>query len=902
MTTAFDVNRSSLEKGILLLEASAGTGKTWALTSLAVRLLLEGRVDSIDRLLLVTFTNAATDELRQRLRQRLHDAELVLRGQDTDDPFLVELSSRWRDDGEALRTVLRARRDVDLARVRTIHGFCLDVLAEGAFEAGLPLDGAEQTDGSDLLRTAWRDTLRDTALSQLPFVSAAMHLAGLTEEDLALLYVARRWPAGQWRPERRELPQAAADFAHFVAGMDFSLFAQFVAGGPDKDWSTAYRNQSLRAARALGDGPVPARLIDQLALLRLTPARLSGDLNKSGKQRFEGSELEAMLVRMQAAFEPLRLSLQQTLCARALERYGSLKDRLALIDYDDVIARTRARLEDGRTGAALARRIAGQFQAALVDEFQDTDADQWAIFRRLFSVVPPAQPEHLLVLVGDPKQAIYRFRGADIFAYLAARLAACEAANRTETLTHNWRSTPALVDAVNSVFGHRPDESFALPQIGFEPVEAGRGEEPVATPMDLVWVDPGSTANQAATEAAVLDQLAADILRRRRELDATPRPGTTRPRLAVLVFRHRQARAVMRRLRQVGVDVVLARGGDVHASEAMTEWRVILRALLDPSDLRLQRRARATRIWGTPLSGLAEGAATFEEVALLVSLARVWSERGVATMASELIAARRTVFRWLGEEGGERMVTDLRHSIELLNREEGRRGLGPEALIRWAEAELVAAHPDDDERLLRLDRESDAVQVLTNFTSKGLQFDSVYLPYAWFGRKPGDKPPFEVHAGGSGQVILDFAGDAELQPQALLEDLASSLRMHYVELTRAMERCVVYLAPLSSKFPYSASAFLLARDDGKPTGRRTDWASAEVGGWSPRSAKLRAASRSDWRGSRRSASAARRRRPGKVPTGRAPHFRSRRPLPFLPVAGSPSRRRGSSATPRSFVR
>lgn len=820
MSEAFDVHATGLEPGVLLLEASAGTGKTWSLTSIAVRLLLEGRVASVDRLLLVTYTRAATDELRRRLRDRLHETEMVLRGGLAEDPFLIGVLERWAHDRQALERVTRARRDVDQARVRTIHGFCQDILNMGAFEAGLPLDGAEHVDGDRLLRTAWRDTIRDLAVGSGPGLSAALLAFGIDPDGgsaYRTLLTARRHPRERWFPDVVGLEQALATFMHRVESIDFGLIRDFVELTVEQgEWlkgSEDDRAALESIARGL-DATRPARL---MALFRLDPDRLAKKLKVAGKKRLSGSALERMLRPLGEAIATLEASLLRELCDRALARYEWLKESQALIDHDDVIARTRLRLQDERTGPALARRVAADFDAALVDEFQDTDADQWEIFRTIF-----ATPRHLLLLVGDPKQAIYRFRGADIFAYLQAR----SAADRRATLTHNWRSTPALVDAVNSIFGHAPDQSFALAEIEFEPVEAGRSSastEPC--PLDIVWIDvPDKRQNAGHGEGPALRQLGADIIRRREELDAAaPDRDGPAPRLAVLVRTHRQARAVMRALREVGVDVVLARGGDIHDSETMGEWRIVLRSLLDPANLRLQRRARATRLWGARLSDLGARSEAFGEIELLAALHRLWRERGVAVMAAELIARRHTVRRWLGEVEGERLVTDLRHGLELLNRAESELGLGPEALVRWAEAAARSEDPESEERPLRLDRESDAVQVLTNFTSKGLQFDTVYLPYAWMDRDLPGAAPFELHDPVTGEPRLDFSGDPGMESQATLEELASRLRMHYVELTRAMERCVLYLAPIKRYFPRTAAAFLLAREEGDAPRERGPW-------------------------------------------------------------------------------
>lgn len=816
MTQAFDIVRTPLEKGTLLLEASAGTGKTWSITSIAVRLLLE-EVGTVEEILLVTFTRKATDELRHRLRDRLHRTELVLRGklpetELVEDQFLQHVARKWGGDAEALARIATARRDVDLARVRTIHSFCNEVLAEGAFDAAMPLDGAQPAAADELVEMAWRDALRDFVLGHPPIVASALKAWELNQVRIGQVRTALREAHNHWVPEERAFGDVLADFTAKLETLDFGLLGSFGASVPAKAWVKDGREKCLPLIEVLGNGLDSDRDDHRAALFKLSHALMEKGLGKRNARLLHGTGLESMLLDFDEALAAFRAGLFQNLYRRAIERYGAIKERLALIDYDDVIAQTRARLMSGEGGDRLARRIGRSFRAALVDEFQDTDGDQWDVFRKIFTAAEGEASEHVLVLVGDPKQAIYRFRGADIYAYLGA----ADAATRKRTLTRNWRSTPGLVAAVNSVFGRRARESFGLDRIPFTPVEAARPADE-GVPMQVVWVETTGRASKARTERAVLARLAADVLTRRTEV-----PVGEGRQLAVLVQEHRQARAVRDALRRVGLNVVLARGGDIHDSEAMREWRVILRALLDPSDIRMQRRARATRLWGTTLAGLGAESTGFEDVELLARLRRVWTDEGVAALSATLLGERDTVHRVLGEEDGERFVTDLRHGVELLNRAEAERGLGPEALLRWAEAEARSDDPQSEERPLRLDRQSDAVQVLTNFTSKGLEFDTVFLPFAWHRRAFKGKPPLRVHDDDR-RSIFEFMEDSPWQDQALLEEVASDLRMHYVELTRAKERCVVYLSPNPTYFPYTAAAFLLARPDADAGDDRATW-------------------------------------------------------------------------------
>lgn len=708
--------------GLRLIEASAGTGKTFTLVTVLLRLLLERGVP-IQQLLAVTFTRAATQELRKRLRQRLLAAQKVLDGTQTRDDdseanaaAAVLAQAGAQVDAATLRDRLRAAlAQLDEALIATIHGFCQRALREFGFRAGLLAD-VELVDGAP---EAW-----DEAAAQL------------------------------WR-------------------------------------------------RAAGEDGDPA----QYALLREVwshPAALAKDLPKlcdparTTLPRADESEAAAAL---------------HALRAEAQTRFAALMQLRGERTQDQLIEAVWRASEDPAFAAALAER----WPLLLIDEFQDTDPRQWKIFSRIHDAADPEQ--RLLCLIGDPKQAIYRFRGGDLATYLRARdrvrrLADAGGAAGEYALDANYRSRPAVLQALETVFTAHA-QPFRDPQIKFHSLRAAgsaadadlRIDDANVPALTLHWLPPpapdktqhhSSNAYKgfrgkedelpllcATAVAAIADLLA----------HATLRGEPLRPSdIAVLTRSNDEALRMHRALAVAGLPAALLSKDGVFDSEAAGMLQTVLRALAEPGNSGLFRAALATPLLGFDAAAIEtfdldpqRSARTIDDFDRAAAL---WRSRG--PLPALLPFARQAAPRWLGEIGGARRLTDLLHLLELLQAEAPQHH-GPAELLRWFAAQADASTRENDSRQLRLEADAGLIQITTMHKAKGLEYAVVVLPFVAWKSEPRsrDLKIYDFHLKDHGPARAWVASALErlagIDPKKIdrEEDDAEAQRLLYVAMTRA---------------------------------------------------------------------------------------------------------------------
>lgn len=806
--------------GVNLIEASAGTGKTWTIAALYTRLLLEpgadGTVPGIDQVLVVTYTKAATAELRSRLRHRLRELQAVLDGAPCDDPFLAALAERHPAGPARARALARLNAAIvgfDTAAIYTIHGFCQRALTDAAFESGQSFSAELiQDDGERLLDAVvdfWRVRLCGDAL-----LARTLEAAGETPESwlaeirphLAKPYLQLARPAPTHLPAARAALEAAwrqvaADPAAVAGALD--LFAR-AEGLNARSFGPGQRAQTAAALTRLVALPdaVPTLSRDERKWLeRLTPAALAKGCNKGATppahplfagvadwlaawDRYSGAAaLEVAGLKLDL-IDRIGIELERR---RREERQRSFDD--LLIDLDQAL---RA---PGR-GEALARRLADSFRVALIDEFQDTDPTQYHIFRSCF--VEQGRP---VFLVGDPKQAIYSFRGADVFAYLDARTDS----QAQYTLDTNRRSLPALVDAVNTLFARsRP---FVLPDIGYQPVSAAPADggleiDDDRQPCTWQWLDFAATRKGASKQLAAESAAAAAageiarLLGLARSGAARLRRGTAvRPLIggdiAVLVSTHRQGDLVRDALAAHNVPCVALTQDSVYASREAAALQALLSAWAEPASEGRLRRLLATELCGLDAAALL--AAEQREADWEALLARMaedhqrWLSRGFMAAWRQFFARERLAERLLPLPDGERRLTNLAHLAELLQKEsETRSGIAP--LIEWFEQQ-IAVSAGGEEALLRLESDASLVKIVTVHSAKGLQYPVVFCPFLWDGALGRREPAFWRARRDGGTWLMPAAlADDDTVSQAQREMLSEKLRLAYVALTRAQYR------------------------------------------------------------------------------------------------------------------
>ena len=792
----------------LLIEASAGTGKTYALTTLAARLLVEKRVE-IGELLVVTFTIAATGELRDRLRATLRAA---LRGAQDEaagsNRQTSSLLERWQglgiDRADIARRLELALLDLDRANVMTIHGFCQRVLADFAFEGGLPFAFEVAGDGADALHAAITDEWRRWAYPGSPLLVRYAMKKGFAADELAA------WVSGYVARLDLEIVGADAATVEASSGLD----------GLERDWRDAVRKarDSHAAAAALPDGDR-----DRIAAVLQRPEVVLCAKNGSylgnqtqGRRLYNGNAVLAeALTALDVASQELRTGYNGLLpCLRrdALRNTRTLLERGVGEDrklgFDDLLTGVYRALDGGK---GLAARIRERYPWALIDEYQDTDRVQAEIFRRIYRDARRADDTGALIIVGDPKQSIYRFRSADIFAYLNTSETVADDAKLT--LSRNYRSVPALTSAVNAVFDHPCP--FALGGIGFDPVVSAVDESSLVIDRETVagggnapfqiryfpWLpnklwtksDMGErVARLAADEIAAALGLAEDG---KAKLAGRPLRGSD---IAVLVRTGEQGRRIARALHERRIASVEIGMENVMASREAEQLERLLWAIAKPQSPRRTRGALTADVLG--LDAAAVGSLQDDDNAWNLWTERLgdwleeWQRADVATMIRGILESEnvRGADHLLRYRDGARRLTNLRHLAEILQEAEIRERYSPTGLAAWFTRARAHAGDRDETALLRLDSDEQLVKIVTAHAAKGLEFPVVFCPFLWDAGAPRGKAWADYHGAAAGHPeILDLNPTQDALAADWLEQFSDESRLLYVALTRARERCVV---------------------------------------------------------------------------------------------------------------
>lgn len=899
-------------RGSRLIEASAGTGKTYTLAALVLRLVLgHGGEAGPPRpllppeILVLTYTEAATEELRERIRARLHEAseaftalaDAQARGEPPpalDEPLLRALRedlppADWPAAAQRLRL---ACAWMDEAAIHTLHGWCTRVLREHAFDSGslfaLTVDPEPERVQAEALRDWWRLHARPLslplarrlaawwptpealgrALAPLRMQPEALGPGLPPQAALAEADRARRATLARLRQPWRAPALGGEGWADTLLGaLNAAVAANQIRMPRRVQWVEALRcwaeapdeveadapgvivssgigDPDGRHPTALGAESGPASQTDPASEAGAAPAQ--ADAPKLSDKAWPALEAFAQARMAEGDPQPLWPALaglraaldalpdgRDAILAQALrwtlDQAEAERQRRALLDFDGLLRRLDAALQ-GPRGPALAARLRAQHPVALIDEFQDTDPVQLRIVDAIYGLAADAQ-DRALLMIGDPKQAIYAFRGADLPTYLQARRAT---AGRHATLGTNFRSTPGMVDAVNTVFAQaeaRPGGAFGLGEaLPFTPVAArGRRERwwtaGAAAPAPLtVWTLPaegGKPLGDGLARERLAAGCAAEVARLLAEgaagragfapgaaaeaLPAVPPPGLRPLRpgdVAVLVNNGTEAQAVRAALDALGVrSVYLSDRGSVFDSPQAGVLQRWLQAAATPEDGAALRAALATAPlgldWAT-LEALSLDEAAWEaELARFQALQARWRRHGVLPMLHRLMQDFGVAPRLLAG-GDERGLTDLMHLAELLQGAEATLD-GPAALIRWLGRQREAPRGDADARRLRLESDADRVQVVTVHKSKGLEYPLVFLPFAAFfkAEKRHGAQPLRWHDA-EGRLRASTQPDAAARATAEAERVQEDLRKLYVALTRARHAAWLGVAPLKT--------------------------------------------------------------------------------------------------------
>jgi exodeoxyribonuclease V beta subunit len=824
----FDAARVELRKGVNLVEASAGTGKTYAIGMLVLRALVE-LGEPIEKILIVTFTKAATEELKSRIRTRLVEARELLSGKlemnlENVDQTLLDWVSTIKDHQAALNLLQLALYDIDRAGIFTIHGFCQRMLVEQALESGQLFDVELLTDINHVRRQVADDFWRTRIYSLAPLPCALLTGCFASPEKLLASVSAVFGDSGRIEPRVGPIEEVLIALQTAMEKVIFwwsahstDLFHCFSAGLAEgclkKQFSDDFDLwfQSLTAFLSGKSFTVPANihLLSRESLTQeLNGTKLRGEAKKQAYLAdwpLPESEIKALRAAIENLILTFRVKLAEELRAEVTHRL----EQQGTMGFNDLILRLSKGLK-GERGHSLQQILGERFRVALIDEFQDTDSSQWHIFSTLFGGT-----DHYLYLIGDPKQAIYKFRGADIHSYFLAR----EAATRLLTLEKNYRSHPFLIAEVNRLFGSRPNPFFFdETTLGYRSISAAKkegeidlrkGNESLAglvyctllpEPEDKKgrWTSGKAAAGFRRFIVAELGRLldpAAPIL-----LQTTgqrpPQPLAPHD-IAILVRSNRQAEEYRQALAEAAIPAVVGSRQSVYQTNECRETLLLLQAIAAPGETGRLKTAMTISWFGFTGNQLHDLWRDEEWLSRyhsrFLQYNQLWQEQGFLTMMTRLLIEEEVLPTLAASQMAERSIANILHLLELVQEQENSERLGIAQILQWLRKMRQDDQSAENAELL-LESDEEAVRIVTMHSAKGLEYPVVFCPYLWYGsnRIKGEKYQLSCHDE-SHRVVVDL-GSYQFEVRRELagqEEMAEDLRLLYVAVTRAKIRCYV---------------------------------------------------------------------------------------------------------------
>jgi len=831
-------------QGVNFIEASAGTGKTWTIVALYLRLLLEKQF-TVEQILVVTYTNAATDELRDRIRQRLRDVKQAFLSGQSDDELIEALLTDDASRKHNLKLVEQALTSFDLAPIFTIHGFCQRVLSDQAFESGITFRSEIVTDERHLLQAVVEDYWRQHLLKlSASFTDYLLYQARLSPQKLVSelrFYINREMITLYAAPEDASLERHEAELVVLYEQVQQCWLNQ----------GQEIRDLLLKASdeKALKNNVYPPASLsswfDQLELFLqsellcfsllfekfncFTKEKISTSVSK-GKVAPEHSFFD-ICERLQDAMNAvlvgykLRIAqLKKDVISTARTELAIRKNKQKVMGYDDLLSGLWRALNH-QEGNTLIEAVVAQYPVALVDEFQDTDPLQYRIFSKLY-----AHSQDAVFMVGDPKQAIYSFRGADLFSYLQAR----QEADQIYSLDTNWRSTPAMVNAVNALFSQH-STPFLFSDIHYPQVHAATAErdalsdEAGHTAALQIWrisnqgkKHAGRTETLARVSAATADEIARLLIGGQEKKVRIGTRALNGGDIAVLVRSHTQAQRISDALKAVGVTSVQYGQNNVFLTDEMKAlWQVLL-AVAEPNRESLVNAALLTEMMGRDARILKEDSLQQEATLMLFHrYHQLWKTHGFIRMARELLFTEQVTFRLLALTGGDRRVTNVLHIVERIHIRVQTDNLNIEGVLSYMADAMQGSVDADEESTLRLESDEKLVKIVTIHKSKGLEYPIVFCPFVWADSLRNSKAdPFTYHDEQQGECLVLSGEPSGARLSAIKEELAENLRLLYVAVTRAKYRCYMAWGAVSG-VESSALSWLLFGGEGTEDNNET---------------------------------------------------------------------------------
>ncbi|MFP4521587.1 MAG: exodeoxyribonuclease V subunit beta [Fibrobacterota bacterium] len=816
--------QSSPLEGMNLIEAGAGTGKTFAITHIYLRLLIEKKLPP-EKILAVTFTEAAASELRAKTMEVIKHALEILKGAPPENRVIADIISgidKSRKE-EAAGICRAALLSFDEASIYTIHGFCSRVLSDNAFSGGAAFSAELLTDDSGLIKETAEDFWRENILSRDRFFQSFIYGSGLSPLFFADFY------SSNYSFELKILPEYVPEPAPLSKTLgekfqecrsiwekekDHIFELLFSPSLNKKKYSkTATEsvylliNEYFKKDTPLHPGVLSGNVSSAKKSVELFNKLTESSINSSAKKNTtppfhnffrKWEEFYIDLINETKKAEISLLILKKDFLRYSEKKLPEKMRNRNVLNFDSLLTGVYKAL-DGPAGPEVAESLRKKYKAALIDEFQDTDPVQYRIFQSIFSGRPPENP---LFLIGDPKQSIYSFRRADIFTYgKAVKEASLKGSNYT--LNRNFRSESSLLQALNVLFTRNKDLFVFSDFIEFREAVSAGAAKPHEAITDgglppLRFIDntikqnsdkpfknvPDADKDAAASAASVV----LEILREK---------GKIRPAdIAILVRKNKEAVTLKNSLTEVGIPAVIDRGGSVLQTVEADEISDFMRACKEPFRLEYLKAVLSSNAAGRsffPESGINDEE-TLKEIPDFQKYRDKWEKNGFQDAFFMFLREKSAFSNILELQGGERKITNLIHLAEIcaeLEKEKGIKGITPLIKIFEEQRQESASNSAKPEHEIRIESDEEAVRITTIHKSKGLEYKFVILPFLWKSSPVGSMGPYKYHLENEPVLDLNPLPSSEALSAAAKESLAEEARLLYVALTRAIYHSTV---------------------------------------------------------------------------------------------------------------
>lgn len=833
-TKVFDQIKTKLLTGINLLEASAGTGKTYTITMLVLRFVVEKKID-IKQILVVSFTNATTEELKNRIRKRLLDVRLIITQDYNTEDTNIKL---WLKNLKIKQTIILQRLnaallDIDRLSIFTIHGFCKRILANYTLDSGQLFDAELITDINEIKQSCADDFWRQQIYERPEWETTLLTQKYKTPEAL-LATINFIVDNSKILPNCTDLDGKLNTLKNLIkinkSNIETNLQSlqyELIQNKFKQLFTDDFLQKKLDILDWLNQKNTISpdfsvftkqKLLEALNGNKFRTSKVNPCPSEEQKRKYiESIDFDTQLfatlsTNINNISLVFRTSLLQTLDHEVNKKLKQLNG----FTFANLISHLTQILRNP-TNSTLIDEIKSQYKATLIDEFQDTDAQQWFIFSTLFKY-----KQHYLYLIGDPKQAIYKFRNADINSYFKAR----KQAKYLFTLTQNWRSHPNLVNAVNALFAKK--NAFFSTDLSFRPVNSALTSEQAVlmqenkalTPLVLWQLEESNkcwTSKHAsnAIKTAVVNEIVTLLtqsvyiqsqffIKSNKHKNKALQPSD----IAILVANNTQAKEFQQAINEVGINAVINNKESVFCTAESKDLYLLLQALAKPTNSILLKRALALDWFN--LSGQQLYKTLNDEVIINNWIQRfqgyqfIWQNKGLLAMMKQLQDTEKIQLYLSTGKNSARRIANLLHCVELLQQTVIDKHLSISQTLDWLQYNITqASHnktPPETEQL-RLESDNDALKIITMHSAKGLEYPIVFCPFLWHISKKTRTEKYLIKCHVNGEMIIDLGSEQFKIHRniALDEELAEAIRLFYVAITRAKYRCYISWADVRSK-------------------------------------------------------------------------------------------------------